>query len=90
MTLIELVRSLPLRHDELMRATGHRAQHGAIYPVASSIGLVGLGIAIGAGLALLYAPEPGQKLRRRLATRFDEVMHPHSNEEAPRAHETAH
>jgi hypothetical protein len=90
MTLIDIVRSLPLARDELMRATGHRAQHGAFHPVASSIGLVGLGIAFGAGMALLYAPEAGHKLRRRLANRFDEVVHAHSREETAAPRETAH
>lgn len=90
MTLIDIVRSLPLHRDELMRAAGYRARPGRLYPVASSLGLVGLGIALGAGMALLYAPEAGANLRKRLVERFDGVVHLNARQAATPAQETAH
>ena len=89
MTLSDIVRNLPMRREEMIRAAGYRRAPGAIYATSSTLGLLGLGIALGAGLALLYAPEPGQKLRKRLASRFDQAVTAHLREEAP-ARESTH
>ena len=90
MTWIDIVRSLPLHGNELMRAAGYGARRSRIYPIASSVGLVGIGIALGAGMALLYAPETGEKLRKRIGERFDGVVHLNSRQAPAPAHETAH
>ena len=93
MTLYDVVRSLPARRDEMIRAAGYRRDHGSFYSLSTSLGLLGLGAAVGAGMALLWAPEPGQKLRRRLATRLDEaVSHYRRNgrSEEASARESAH
>jgi hypothetical protein len=74
MTLYDMVRNLPTRSEDVMRAAGYRRDPGTMYSLSTSLGLLGLGVAVGAGMALLYAPETGQKLRRRLASRLDEAM----------------
>ena len=66
MTLYDVVRNLPTRRDDLMRAAGYRREPGAMYSMSTSLGLIGLGLALGAGMALLYAPETGDKLRRTI------------------------
>lgn len=90
MTLYDVVRNLPARRDDMMRMAGYRREPGALYSLSTSLGLLGLGVAVGAGMALLYAPEPGQKLRRRLATRFDEAMHPSRRAGESASRESAH
>jgi hypothetical protein len=89
MTLYDVVRNLPTRRDDVMRMAGYRRDHGSIYSLSTSLGLLGLGVAVGAGMALLYAPESGHKLRRRLADRFDEAMQSRRGQESA-SRESAH
>ncbi len=88
MTLQDVIRSLPLRHEELLRAAGYRRDLGPVHSLSTSLGLFGLGVAIGAGVALLCAPEPGRALRRRLADRFEEATSPPRRQDSAR--ESAH
>lgn len=90
MSIYDVVRALPRRHNDWLN--GYRSSRTPSHPIASSIGLLGLGMAVGAGMALLYAPEPGHKLRRRLAERFEEAVH-HvgaGREDGSAARESAH
>lgn len=69
MTLAEVALSLPLSRS-LLRS-GVRALQGTRRSGAPrSIGTLGLGIALGAGVALLCAPSSGRELRGRIAARL--------------------
>jgi hypothetical protein len=71
MTLIELVLTLPIPRRVLRSAA--RALHPNKRRARGTIRLemVGLGMALGAGAALLFAPNSGRELRRRIVARFD-------------------
>lgn len=43
--------------------------------VLPSIGLIVVSAAVGAGAALLFAPEPGADLRRRISSRANDAKH---------------
>ena len=70
MTFTDIVRSLPVSRDLVqsavlaLRPTPRRS-------LTAHVGTLGLGIALGAGVALLCAPKSGRDLRRQLSERFD-------------------
>jgi len=72
MTLTDVLRSLPASRDLIesgvnaLRPAPHRS-------IVGHFGTLGLGLAIGAGIALLCAPKSGRDLRRQLSSRLDGV-----------------
>lgn len=70
MTFTDIVRGLPVTRDLVqsalvgLRPTPRRN-------LAAHVGTLGLGIALGAGVAMLCAPKSGRDLRRQLAERFN-------------------
>jgi hypothetical protein len=62
-----LMQSLPTRED-IAQALG--AQRSTSADVASGLGIFSLGLLVGAGAALLFAPKAGNELRRDLSERF--------------------
>ena len=52
--------------DDLLAALGLQTRTSAISTVFGSIGLIGLGMVIGAGAALMMAPKSGRELREDL------------------------
>jgi hypothetical protein len=70
MTLTDLLRSLPASRD-LIDSAAHALRPAPQRSIASHLGTLGLGLAIGAGIALLCAPKSGRELRRHLSARLD-------------------
>jgi hypothetical protein len=58
-----------LSGDEVLAALGLARRQSALSATLISLGLVTLGIALGAGTALLAAPKSGRDLRRELGDR---------------------
>lgn len=73
MTLEDLLQALPSKND-LAGAIGMQPRHTMAQDATSVLGLFGTGMIIGAGLALLFAPKPGQELRKDLAEKVNAGM----------------
>ena len=68
MTVTDLVLSLPIPRSV------HRSAARALRPArraTARFDMLGLGLVLGAGAALLLAPKSGRELRRQLFARFD-------------------
>lgn len=65
MTLAQMTSQAPLAY-ELLRRVGLERRRSATLQAASCAGWLGLGIAIGGGLALLLTPRSGPEMRERL------------------------
>lgn len=59
--------------DDVLGLVGLARRHGGVERTLSAIGLVAVGAAVGAGVALIFAPSSGQQLRARLSERVDEA-----------------
>jgi hypothetical protein len=57
--------------DDVLAALGLQSRTSALSNVFGSIGLIGLGMIIGAGAALMMAPKSGRELREDLSTRLN-------------------
>jgi YtxH-like protein len=57
--------------DDVLAALGLQTRTSALTSVFGSIGLIGLGMVIGAGAALMMAPKSGRELREDLSTRLN-------------------
>jgi hypothetical protein len=65
-----------LRHlsaDDVLGIVGLTRRHSSLERTLSAIGLIAVGAAVGAGVALLAAPSSGKQLRSRLSERVDEA-----------------
>jgi hypothetical protein len=74
MTLKELSQQLGdtwPNSTEVLRAIGLQRQPTVADGLAAMLGMFGLGILVGGGVALLFAPRPGRALREDLGTRID-------------------
>jgi hypothetical protein len=71
----EFVRNLPASRD-LFNSAVLALRPAPRRSLAGHAGSLGLGLALGAGIALLCAPKAGRELRRQLSDRFDGVVHP--------------
>jgi hypothetical protein len=80
MTFTEIVRSLPASRD-LVQSAVLALRPAPRRNLTGHVGTLGLGIALGAGVALLYAPKSGRELRRQISARIDETVHHHHLEE---------
>jgi hypothetical protein len=74
-----------LDKDRLLALFGLRTQRPASVRVAHTLGTFGVGLLVGAGLAILLAPKPGRRLRadlrgrlRQVSAELDYVGHPTS------------
>jgi len=74
MTFTEIVRSLPASRD-LVHSAVLALRPAPRRSLAGHAGTLGIGIALGAGIALLCAPRSGRELRRQISTRFDDIVH---------------
>jgi hypothetical protein len=59
--------------DDLLGVVGLQRRRSAAQVILPAIGLVSLGAAVGAGVALLIAPSSGAELRQRLSERVDKL-----------------
>jgi hypothetical protein len=57
--------------DDVLAALGLQTRTSAVSTVFGSLGLIGLGMVIGAGAALMMAPKSGRELREDLSTRLN-------------------
>ncbi|MFN2427296.1 MAG: YtxH domain-containing protein [Candidatus Binatia bacterium] len=73
MSFEDLLQALPSKND-LASAVGMQRRHTMAQDVASTLGLFGTGMLVGAGLALLFAPKPGQEMRKELAEKVSAGM----------------
>ena len=60
-----------LSKDDVLAALGLQTRSSALSSVFGSIGLIGLGMIIGAGAALMMAPKSGRELREDLSTKLN-------------------
>ncbi|MGH7858860.1 MAG: YtxH domain-containing protein [Candidatus Binatia bacterium] len=60
---------LPTRED-LASAIGLTSRNRFIDDLMPTVGVFAAGILVGAGLALLFAPRPGNEIREGIGTRF--------------------
>lgn len=74
MTLTDIVRSLPVSRD-LVQSAVLAVRPSPRWSLTAHVGTFGLGIALGAGVALLCAPKSGRDLRRQLSDRFEGTVH---------------
>jgi hypothetical protein len=58
--------------DDVLGLIGVRKRPSSPEAIMPIVGLLSLGAALGAGLALLLAPSTGAELRQRIAEKFDE------------------
>jgi len=59
--------------EDILGALGLQAKSSTTSWVLGTLGLFGLGMVIGAGVALMVAPKPGSELRRDLEDRIKSV-----------------
>ena len=59
--------------DDILGALGLQTRQSSAGWLFGSLGLFGLGMVVGAGVALLVAPKPGSELRRELEGRIKNV-----------------
>jgi YtxH-like protein len=60
-----------LTKDDVLAALGLQTRDSTLSSVFGSIGLIGLGMVIGAGAALMLAPKSGRELREELNARLN-------------------
>ena len=73
MTLEDLLQALPSKND-LAGAIGMQPRTTMAENTTTVLGLFGAGMIIGVGLALLFAPKPGQELRKDIAEKVSAGM----------------
>jgi hypothetical protein len=85
MNIEDILQALPSKEDIVRAAgVGNRASASADH-MLSVLGLFGAGIFVGASLALLFAPKPGQQIREEIAEKVGELrgqLHAHASPEA--------
>jgi len=62
-----------LDKDDILGALGLQSKPSGSTWMLGTFGLFGLGVLVGAGVALLLAPKPGEELRRDIGTRLKTV-----------------
>jgi hypothetical protein len=62
-----------IEKDDILGALGLQTKSSTTSWVLGTLGLFGLGMVIGAGVALMVAPKPGSELRRDLEGRLRSV-----------------
>jgi hypothetical protein len=60
-----------LSKDDVLAALGLQTRDSTLGTVFGSLGLIGIGMLIGAGAALMMAPKSGRELREDLSTRLN-------------------
>jgi hypothetical protein len=59
--------------DSLLKAIGLQQQRPVTEGSAAMLGVMGLGILVGVGVTLLFAPRAGRELRENLGQRIDDA-----------------
>jgi gas vesicle protein len=62
-----------IEKDDILGALGLQSKSSTTSWVLGTLGLFGLGMVIGAGVALMLAPKPGSELRRDIEGRIKNV-----------------
>lgn len=79
-----------LDRDDVLDALGLERKHSAAGHVASALGFLALGMAVGAGVGLLLAPKPGAELRAGLKHRLRPSTRTAPPPEAPSQFQEGH
>lgn len=74
MTFTELAWSLPIARD-IIQSAASVVQPRMRSSAPVSIAMLGLGMAMGAGVALLCTPKSGREIRREISARFAGAGH---------------
>jgi len=82
MKIEDIFQVLPSKED-IAGAIGLETRTSPTVDILTALGAFGVGMILGAGLALLFAPKAGHEIRRDLATKIGE-MGEHVRGEAPR------
>jgi hypothetical protein len=56
--------------DQILAALGLQSRQSTAGWVTGTLGVFGVGLVVGAGLALVFAPKSGRELRQELGTRL--------------------
>lgn len=72
--LTDVVRSLPVARD-LIQSAASVLQPRPRSSATVGIAMLGLGMALGAGVALVFTPKSGRELRRQISTRLNGAGH---------------
>ena len=72
MKIEDILRALPSKED-IASAVGLEARPSPSGDMLSAFGIFGVGIVLGAGLALLFAPKAGQEIRHDIAEKMGEL-----------------
>jgi hypothetical protein len=59
-----------LDKDDVLGLLGLETKHSAAGQLLAAVGTFGVGLLVGAGVALLLAPKPGRELREQLRARM--------------------
>jgi len=71
--------------DDALDAMGLRRKSSFLAAVLPAVGLLTLGVAVGAGIGLVFAPSSGRRLRQEVGDRFDQLRERMAQKEAPRS-----
>ena len=64
-----------LDKDEILRLLGLEKKPSPAAGLAAALGTFGVGLLVGAGIALILAPKPGRELRQELRDRLRRAPH---------------
>ncbi len=71
MKIEDILRALPTKED-IASAVGLQARTSMTVDVATAFAIFSIGMVLGAGLALLFAPKTGQEIRHDLGEKLGE------------------
>jgi hypothetical protein len=72
MNIEDFLQALPSKND-IAHVVGLQTRRSSGSEMVTAFGVFGTGIVIGAGLALLFAPKPGQELRKEIADKVGDM-----------------
>lgn len=72
MKIEDILQALPSKED-IASAVGLEARPSATGNVLTAFGILGTGMIVGAGLALLFAPKAGHEIRHEIAEKVGEI-----------------
>ena len=88
MKIEDILAALPSKED-LASAVGLESRGSTAGDMFTAFGIFGAGIALGAGLALLFAPKAGHEVRHDIAEKVGEVGE-HLRAQMPQAASSPH
>ena len=68
--------------DDLLKSVGLQQYQSAAWTAIPGVALFGLGVLVGAGIGILFAPRPGHELREDLMDRVGAMKSRHQETES--------